>query len=41
MITQCEMVELNITNTKCSARTKNITDWCHVCRVREIQNNEE
>ena len=36
-IKQCEMIELKITNKKCSERTDRITDWCYVCRIRENQ----
>ena len=38
MLTQCEMVELNITKIKCSERTNIMTDWCHICRIRHMQN---
>ena len=41
MLIQCEMVELRITNTKCSERTDRVADWCDVCRIKGIKNIEE
>jgi hypothetical protein len=37
MLAQCEMIELHITNKKCSERTHILTDWCHICRIREVE----
>ena len=37
MLAICEMVDLKITNKKCSERTHRIKDWCHVCRIREAE----
>ena len=36
-INECEMVDLNITKLTCSERTHRIADWCHVCRIRQLQ----
>jgi len=40
MLAQCEMLELYLTDKDCSKRTHIISDWCHICRVREAQNVE-
>ena len=41
MLHECEMIDLKITNKKCSERTSRITDWCDICRVRESQNRRD